>query len=51
MALIEGEGLPSTSSDKTSAAAPKSTLETQQKSESDWKKPPSLDLPPSPTPA
>ncbi|MAT95789.1 MAG: cell division protein FtsH [Anaerolineaceae bacterium] len=51
VALIEGEGLPSKSSDESPPTAPKSTIESEQKSETDWKKPPSLDLPPSPTPA
>jgi cell division protease FtsH len=51
VALIEGEGLPSSSSKETPPAASKTTLESEKKSESDWKKPPSLDLPPSPTPA
>ena len=51
VALIEGGGLPSKSSDETPPTAPKSTIESEQKSESEWKKPPSLDLPPSPTPA
>ncbi|MBK7895750.1 MAG: ATP-dependent zinc metalloprotease FtsH [Candidatus Promineifilaceae bacterium] len=49
VALIEGEPWPS--SDKTPPTAPKTAVKSESKSESDWKKPPSLDLPPSPTPA
>ena len=52
VALIEGETLaPPSSGNQTPPAAPKTSLEGESRSESDWKKPPSLDLPPSPTPA
>ena len=49
VALVEGERLPSSSSDTTPPPAPEVSAE--NKTETDWKKPPSLDLPPSPTPA
>ena len=48
VALIEGESLPSAPNQLPPAAKP---IEGESQSESDWKKPPSLDLPPSPTPA
>ena len=51
VALIEGETLPNSSSTNNPPSSPDATLENKNKSESDWKKPPSLDLPPSPTPA
>ncbi|WP_420630776.1 ATP-dependent zinc metalloprotease FtsH [Candidatus Leptofilum sp.] len=50
VALIEGESLPSSYNQTTPPPATKS-VESESTSESDWKKPPSLDLPPSPTPA
>lgn len=51
VALIEGESLPSSSSN-TPPPAPETPAESKNKSGSDWKKPPpALDLPPSPTPA
>ncbi|WP_420642723.1 ATP-dependent zinc metalloprotease FtsH [Candidatus Leptofilum sp.] len=50
VALIEGESLPS-SPNQTTPPSAQNSVESESKSESDWKKPPSLDLPPSPTPA
>jgi cell division protease FtsH len=49
--LVEGKGLPPSSSNNTPPPAPETSVRSKSKSESDWKKPPKLDLPPSPTPA
>ena len=50
LALVEGKGLPPSSSNNTPPAL-ETSIRSKSKSESDWKKPPKLDLPPSPTPA
>lgn len=51
LALVEGKGLPPSSSNNPSPPTPETSIRGKSKSESDWKKPPKLDLPPSPTPA
>jgi cell division protease FtsH len=51
LALIEGEGLPPSAPNQTLPVAPESSGDNDNTPESEWKKPPSLDLPPSPTPA
>ncbi|MCC6602045.1 MAG: ATP-dependent zinc metalloprotease FtsH [Anaerolineae bacterium] len=51
LALVEGKGLPPSSSNNPSPPTPETSIRSKSKSESDWKKPPKLDLPPSPTPA
>ena len=51
VALIEGEGLPPSSSNTPPPAAPKPSVDNENNTESEWNKPPSLDLPPSPSPA
>ena len=50
LALVTGEVLPSSSSNRP-PVAPETSAKSKNKAESDWKKPPSLDLPPSPRPA
>ncbi len=50
LALIKGEGLPPSSNQSTPPTTPASA-KSESQSESDWKQPPSLDLPPSPSPA
>ncbi len=50
LALVTGESLPPSSSN-TPPLAPETSAKSKNKTESDWKKPPSLDLPPSPRPA
>jgi hypothetical protein len=49
VALLEGKDLPPRPDDGQQSKRPSS--ESQPKEEADWKKPPSLDLPPSPSPA
>lgn len=49
VALVEGAELPSSSSGKP--PAPEVPSDSENSTEADWNNPPSLDLPPSPTPA
>jgi cell division protease FtsH len=49
VALLDGKELPTRSDDEQKSKRPSS--ESKTKEEADWKKPPSLDLPPSPSPA
>ncbi|MFN2222324.1 MAG: cell division protein FtsH, partial [Candidatus Promineifilaceae bacterium] len=49
VALLDGKDLPSRSDDERKSKRPSS--ESKPNEEADWKKPPSLDLPPSPSPA
>jgi cell division protease FtsH len=49
VALVEGQDLPRRPDDEQQSKRPSSENKTSE--EADWKKPPSLDLPPSPSPA